>query len=85
MARLPEEHKAAVHTIRQDYAQALKDHEDGPTLETRDALQDVESRRARALRMISGEDGLTVRELSALFRCSKTAVRAALAAGGRDE
>lgn len=83
MVRLPEEHMADVHIIRQDYARALaaRDADYSPMNEA--LLFEVEERRDRAIRMIAEEDGATVRELAAMFRCSKSVIRGALE-GGED-
>lgn len=76
---LPEELKADIHIIRQDYARALSAVEAFPGNHlAQTAFEEVRERRARAIRMIHEEDGYNVRELSALFRTSKTAVRDAL-------
>lgn len=80
MPWLPGEHMADIHTIRQDFAEALKAHEEDPTDgEKLTAFEDAFARRDRAIRMVHNEDGASVRHLSAMFRCSKTTVRDALA------
>jgi hypothetical protein len=79
MAWIPEEHMAEVHTIRQDYAQALAVYESVTTIENRAVLAEAQERRDRAIRMIHEEDGMNVRHLAAMFRCSKTVIRDALA------
>lgn len=78
--RIPEEHMADVHIIRQDYARALNDFEDFPTKASTAVYVAQHQRRARAMRSLHRDDNAGVREISAMFRCSKTAVREALAA-----
>lgn len=79
MPWLPSEHMADVHTIRQDYAQALAEWEaDRDNRAAAAHLDEVDARRARAIRMIHEEDGASVRHLSAMFRCSKAVIRGAL-------
>lgn len=78
--RIPEEHMADVHIIRQDFARTLAAMEANPTVETATAFVDVEERRDRAMRSLHRDDNAGVREISAMFRCSKTTVREALAA-----
>lgn len=80
MIRLPEEHMAGVYAIRQDYARALSSAEAYPTAENVAAHTEQHQRRARAIRSLHRDDGATVTQLSAMFRCSKTAVRNAIAA-----
>jgi hypothetical protein len=80
MPWIPEEHMADVHIIRQDFAEALKAHEADPEDgEALTAYEDAFGRRARAIRMVHNEDGASARHLSGMFRCSKTAIREALA------
>lgn len=68
-----------VHRIRQDYAAALQQFEDNPSPANQGQLGEVLDRRARAMKMLSRETEVTPRQLAAMFRCSKQAVRQALA------
>lgn len=71
---------AEVHIIRQDVARALAAHEilpDNPGL-LEELRQQIE-RRDRAMRSLARDDNASVRHIAAMFRCSKTAVRTALA------
>jgi hypothetical protein len=79
-ARIPEEHMVDVHVIRQDFARALSAYEADPGPATSAALEEQRERRARAMRSLHRDDNMGVREISAMFRTSKTATRAALAA-----
>ncbi|QGJ92819.1 helix-turn-helix DNA binding protein [Arthrobacter phage Beagle] len=82
MSRIPEEHMAEVHIIRQDYARALNGAEAFPLNHLAQvALEEVRARRERAIRMIHEEDGMSVRHLAAMFRCNKQVIRAALEGG----
>lgn len=81
MPRIPEDHMADVHIIRQDYAKALAAWQAAPSLENVRTLRGVEGRRERAIRMIHEEDGMSVRHLAAMFRTSKTTIREALEGG----
>lgn len=78
MPWIPEEHMADVHILRQDYARALAAVDENLTEETMQALADASARRDRAMRSLHRDDSASVRHLSAMFRCSKTAVREAL-------
>jgi hypothetical protein len=69
--------KALAHIIRQDYARALSAYEAKPNTVTKNLLDEVAERRARAIRSLHDDD-FTVREISALFRTSKTTVRNAI-------
>lgn len=80
MPWLPNDHMADVHIIRQDFAAALAAHEaDMDDADALTAFEDAFGRRARAMRSLARDDGASVRHLSAMFRCSKTTVREALA------
>ena len=81
MTRLPEEHMADIHIIRQDYARALRAYHDLPWKETKDALTEQEARRARAIRMVHREDGAGIKSLAGMFRCPKWIVRKAIQEG----
>jgi len=78
MTWLPEPDMTGLHKIRQEYARARQAHEQAPSPETAAAFADVTARRARAIRTVHREDGASVPHLSAMFRCSKTTIRAAL-------
>lgn len=80
MIRLPEEHMAGVYAIRQEHARTLATFESKPSPENEDAYIEQVDRRARAIRSLHRDAGATVTQLSAMFRCSKTAVRNAIAA-----
>jgi hypothetical protein len=75
---------ADVHIIRQDYARALATYEDNPWKETKEALDEQEARRARAIRMVHHEDGAGIRHLAAMFRCPKGVIRKAIQDGGEE-
>lgn len=82
MTTLPADVIADIHIIRQDYAKALCAFEADPRKPyLASQLQEVEQRRARAIRMIREEDGASVRDLAGMFRCSKAVVRVALEGG----
>lgn len=81
MSWIPEEHMADIHIIRQDYARALRAYQDSPWKETKDALDEQEARRARAIRMVHREDGAGIKYLSAMFRCPKGVIRKAIEEG----
>ena len=79
--RIPEEHMADIHIIRQDYARALSEYEADRDDKVAEAhLEEQHQRRARAIRSLHRDDNAGVRELAAMFRCSKSAVREALTA-----
>lgn len=80
MPWIPEQHMADIHIIRQDYARALNALEENHTNATASAFAEVVARRARAIRMLHEEDGISVRRLAAMFRCNKQVIREALAA-----
>lgn len=77
---LPEEEKVYLHIIRQDYARTLSAFEADPCPYNKDEFLEVSERRDRAVRQLS--EDFSVREISALMRMSKTAVRNAIANGG---
>lgn len=70
---------AEVHIIRQDYARALSDFATYPTAANEQMLKETSERRDRAMRSLARDDNASVRHIAAMFRCSKTAVRTALA------
>lgn len=77
--RIPEEHMAVIHAIRQDFAQALAEAQADPDDMVASAhMEEQHQRRERAIRMIRDEDNMSIRDLAAIFRCSKAAVRTAL-------
>jgi hypothetical protein len=78
--RLPEEEKVYLHIIRQDYARALCAYEANPNIKTTAEWAEVFERRARAVRQLA--EDFSVKEIAALLRMSKTAVREAIANGG---
>jgi hypothetical protein len=80
MERLPDDEMVNIYIIRQDYAKALNAYEADPTYDHTADLAEVTERRARAMRSLARDDGASVRQLSAMFRCGKTHVREALAA-----
>jgi hypothetical protein len=81
MARIPEDSMTDVHLIRQDVAQARAAHEEAPgDTALQQAYQEALDRRGRAIRMIREEDRSSVRQLSAMFRVSKTIIRSELEA-----
>jgi hypothetical protein len=77
--RLPEEEKVYLHIIRQDYARTLCAFEADPCEFNQAEYEEVKARRGRAVREL-GED-FSVKEIAALLRMSKTAVREALVGG----
>jgi hypothetical protein len=80
MTHLPEEHMADIHIIRQDYAQARAEYEADRDDKVAEAhLEEQHQRRARAMRSLHRDDNASVRRLAAMFRCTKSAVREALA------
>lgn len=80
MGWINEQNMTDIHIIRQDYAQALSQYATYPTPGNEQALEEVMERRARAVRMINREDGISVRHLAAMFRCTKQTIREILAA-----
>jgi hypothetical protein len=81
MPRLPEEHMADIHIIRQDYAQALANFEAVPIPSAKAALEEARDRRDRAIRMVHREDGAGIKHLAAIFRCPKWIVRKSIQEG----
>lgn len=79
MAWIPEDQMADIHIIRQDYARAVAAWKESPTGDNLDALNGQHQRRARAIRMVHHEDGMSVRHLASMFRCNKQVIREALA------
>jgi hypothetical protein len=83
MPWIPEEHMADVHIIRQDYARALAAYDAHPgDYGAVAALNEAGDRRERAMRSLARDDHASVRHIAAMFRCSKTVVRDALAGEG---
>lgn len=80
MPWLPDDQMAEIHIIRQDYARARNIVDKDRTLANLDVLVEVSERRARAIRSLHRDDDATVKQLAAMFRCSKTTVREVLAA-----
>lgn len=78
MTWLNDEQMGSVHSIRQAYAAALQAAEETKTPAALTALVEATALRARAMRMLTRETEVTVRQLAAMFRCSKQAVRRAL-------
>lgn len=78
MPWIPEHHMADVHVIRQDYARAKQAFEADPNGDPAGLLEQ-DARRGRAVRSLHRDDNATVAHLSAMFRCSKTAIRTYLA------
>jgi len=80
MPWLEDEEMADLHVIRQDYAQALNAWQADRTAANGRAVDEQDARRARAIRSLHRDDNATVRQLAAMFRCSKAVIRAALEA-----
>ena len=85
MITLPSEAIADIHILRQDHARALAAFEAHPSPEHEAAWIEQRQRRARAIRMIRDEDNPSIRQLAAMFRCSKVVIREALAAGPEED
>lgn len=82
MGWLPDGQFTDVHIIRRDVARAKAASEAAPGDEGLAAAYAGQlERRARAIRMIARETESTPRHLAAMFKTTKTAVRAALEAG----
>jgi hypothetical protein len=79
MPWIPEQHMTDVRIIRQDFALARAKYDAEPTRENLDWVEEITARRARAIRSLHRDDGASARHLSAMFRCSKTTIREALA------
>ncbi|QWY81342.1 hypothetical protein SEA_RIZWANA_45 [Arthrobacter phage Rizwana] len=79
MTWLAPEQMDMVYTIRQDFAKAMQQVEEAPSILTINGFAEVTERRARAMRMLTRETEVTPRQLAAMFRCSKQVVRKALA------
>jgi hypothetical protein len=81
VTRLAEEEMARVHRLRKEFAVARNTADAEPSVENVGRLQEQTDRRARAIRSLSRDAGMPVAELSAIFRCSKSTVRAAIREG----
>lgn len=79
MPWLPSHDMADIHIIRQDFALARAKYDAEPTQENLGWVEEITARRARAIRSVHRDDNASVRHLGAMFRCSKTTVREALA------
>lgn len=80
MPWLEDEEMTDLHIIRQDHARALAALEAHPSPANEEAYIEQVDRRARAIRSLRRDDKATVRQLAAMFRCSKAVIRAALEA-----
>lgn len=75
---LPNAEMKFIYSLRQNYARTWNEWEANPTEETQAAFEEAKAIRNRAIRQLNQDDGYKLRELSAMFRTSKTSVKEAL-------
>lgn len=79
MTWLQQDQMDMVHKIRQAYAAAMQKAEETSSPTAVAAFTEAAQLRSRAMRLLTRETEVTPRQLAAMFRCSKQAVRKALA------